>query len=160
VRTESPGGSSATATVLLLLRVVAGLIMAYHGLGKFQGGVSNFAGFIGSLGLPAPLLLAWVTSVLELAGGLAVAVGLLARPVAALLALEMLITGVYVKLIKGGVGILAPPDQPGAGAEVDFLYLVAFLVVVVLGPGAYSVDAALGRERVGTEAAPARGAPA
>jgi uncharacterized membrane protein YphA (DoxX/SURF4 family) len=42
--------SAAAPVVLLLLRLVAGLMMAYHGLGKFQGGIPNFAGSIESLG--------------------------------------------------------------------------------------------------------------
>jgi putative oxidoreductase len=146
MRTISGRLGPAFSAVMLLVRVVAGLMMAYHGLGKFQGGVANFAGFIQSLGLPAPTALAWIVSILELAGGLLIAVGLLSRVTASLLALEMLLTGVYVKLIKAGAGIIAPGDQPGVGAEIDFMFLVAFLVVAVLGPGAYSVDAALGRE--------------
>jgi putative oxidoreductase len=106
-----------------------------------------------SLGFPAPVLLAWIVTLLELVGGLMVAVGLFSRVAAALIALEMLITGVYVKLIKAGVGFIAPGDQPGAGAEVDFLYLVSFLVVAVLGPGRYSLDAAMGREEPAPAAA-------
>jgi putative oxidoreductase len=149
--TASARLSPAVPAMLLLLRLVAGLIMAYHGLVKFQGGIPNFAGGVQSLGFPAATLLAWIVPLVELVGGLMVAVGLFSRVAAALIALEMLITGVYVKLIKSGVGFIAPGDQPGAGAEVDFLYLVAFLVVAVLGPGRYSLDAAMGRE----ESAPA-----
>jgi putative oxidoreductase len=69
--------------VLLLLRLVAGLIMAYHGLGKFQGGIPNFAGAVQSLGFPAPTLLAWIVALLELVGGLLVVVGLFSRVAAA-----------------------------------------------------------------------------
>jgi putative oxidoreductase len=138
--------SPAAPAVLLLLRLVAGLMMAYHGLGKFQGGIPNFAGFVESLGFPASTLLAWIVALLELGGGLMVAVGLFARVAASLIALEMLITGVYVKLIKAGIGFIAPGDQPGTGAEVDFLYLVVFLAVATLGPGRYSLDAASVRE--------------
>jgi putative oxidoreductase len=146
----------AVSAVLLLLRLVAGLIMAYHGLSKFQGGIPNFAGAVQSLGFPASIVLAWIVALLELVGGLMVAVGLFARIPAALIALEMLITGVYVKLIKAGLGFVAPGEQPGVGAEVDFLYLVAFLVVAVLGPGMYSLDAAMGREKAVPAGAAAR----
>lgn len=121
--------------------------MAYHGLGKFQGGILNFAGAVQSLGFPAPTLLAWIVALLELVGGLLVVVGLFSRVAAALIALEMLITGVYVKLIKAAVGLIGAADQPGVGAEVDFLYLAAFLVVAFLGPGRYSLDAAMGRDK-------------
>jgi putative oxidoreductase len=138
--------SSAYPGALLTVRLVAGLIMAYHGLQKFQGGISNFAGFIDSLGLPAAILLAWIVAILELVGGLMIAIGILSRIPAALLVIEMFLTGVYVQLIKGGTGLIAAGDQPGVGAERDFLYMCAFLVVLVFGPGRLSLDAALGIE--------------
>jgi putative oxidoreductase len=147
--------NSAYPAVLLLVRLVAGLIMAYHGLQKFQGGVSNFAAGIDSLGLPAATLIAWIVSLLELVGGLMVAVGIFARIPAVLLVIEMLLTGVYVQLVKAGTGLIAPGDQPGTGAERDFLYLCAFLVIAVFGPGRLSLDAALGIEPKETMMRPA-----
>jgi putative oxidoreductase len=132
--------------VLLVVRLIAGLIMSYHGLQKFQGGISNFGAGLESLGLPAPSLLAWIVAILELVGGLMIALGLLSRIAGSLLVIEMFLTGVYVQLAKAGTGLIAPGDQPGVGAERDFLYLSVFLVIVVLGPGRLSLDAALGLE--------------
>jgi putative oxidoreductase len=132
--------------MLLVIRLIAGLTMAYHGLQKFQGGIVNFAGFIDSLGLPAATLLAWLVAILELVGGLMVAVGILSRITAGLLVIEMFLTGVYVQLSQLGTGLIAPGDQPGVGAERDFLFLSAFLAILVAGPGRLSLDAQFGIE--------------
>src|SRR5919108_2576539 len=147
--------NSAYPAVLLVVRLVAGPIIGYHGLQEFQGGVSNFAAGIDSLGVPAATLIAWIVLILELVGGLMVAIGIFARIPAALLVIEMFITGVYVQLAKAGTGLIAPGDQPGTGAERDFLYLCAFLVIAVFGPGRLSLDAALGIETEETMMGPA-----
>ena len=55
--TASARLSPAVPAVLLLLRLVAGLIMAYHGLGKFQGGIPNIAGAVQS---PAETSCVWL----------------------------------------------------------------------------------------------------
>jgi putative oxidoreductase len=142
-----PRLNAASDAALLILRVFVGVVIAYHGWQKFDGGIANFAGFVESLSLPAPTLLAWVVAVLELVGGVMIAVGLLARLPSVLLAIEMAITGVYVKIAEFDVGLIAPGNQPGTGAEIDFALMAAFIVIAVLGPGRLSLDAALGVER-------------
>src|SRR5688572_11292741 len=71
---------------LTLLRVMAGLMFAMHGAQKVLGA---FGGVDGNGATPPALSLFWVAGVLELIGGLLIAVGLLTRPVAFLLSGQM-----------------------------------------------------------------------
>lgn len=69
---------------LLVLRLPLGLIFIGHGsqklLGAFGGkGIIAFSGFIESLGLPFPVLMAWIAAIAELAGGIMVLTGFYAR---------------------------------------------------------------------------------
>ena len=54
----------------LVVRVIVGVIMAAHGLQKLLGGPANFGGFLGQLGVPAPTLMAFVVTFVELVGGI------------------------------------------------------------------------------------------
>lgn len=133
----------------LVARVVAGVIMAVHGWQKLAGGPSNFAGFLSQLGVPAPGLMAWVVTLVELVGGILLVVGFLSRLAALLLTIDL---AMAIALVKVNVGLIAPPEA-GAGAELDLALIACFLVVLFAGPGALSVDRALGVDRSKAEAA-------
>ncbi|HWL65167.1 MAG TPA: DoxX family protein [Actinomycetota bacterium] len=128
----------------LALRIGVGLTMAWHGWQKIDGGVTNFAGFVESLGIPAPSLMAYLVTGLELLGGIALIAGALTRPIAALIAIEMLLTGFWVKGSKLDVSFIAPE---GAGIELDFVLMAGALALVFWGPGRLSVDHAAGLDR-------------
>lgn len=123
---------------LTVLRVVVGLTMLLHGLPKL-GGFGGFTGFVGQLGFPAPQLFAALVVVAELGGALLL-VGLATRWAALLIALEMVVTTLRVKLPHAG--FIAPPNA-GAGAELDLLIFAGALVLVGLGPGALALDRVL-----------------
>lgn len=122
----------------LALRLAAGVVLAYHGWLKLQD-VGGFAGFVESLGIPAPDVVAYVVTYLEFLGGIALIVGLATRYVAALFAVEMVFTNLLVKL---DVGLVA--DQ-GVGAELDISILAMAVALVLLGAGRWSLDSMLGR---------------
>ncbi len=123
----------------LFLRLAMGPILAYHGYQKVERGVSSFAAFVDSLGVPFPTLAAYAVTFLELGGGLAILVGLLTQVWSLLLAIQF---ALITWLVKLDVGLIAPPGQ-GAGAELDLLILAGALALTVIGPGAFSLDAAL-----------------
>ena len=54
---------------LMVLRVVLGIAFLIHGWSKFSGGVEGVAGFFTSLNIPAPSLVAYIVSIVELVGG-------------------------------------------------------------------------------------------
>lgn len=138
----------------LVLRVIAGVIIAAHGIEKIQGGVGGFAGFVDSLGIPAPTAVAYLVTGLETAGGILLILGLLSRVAGLLLALEMIGTAFFVKLISLDLGVIA---AEGVGMELDLILLAAFAGVVFLGPGRVSLDAVFGIEGERRRAAAASG---
>lgn len=131
------GGADALADLgLLLLRVFAGLAMAFaHGLGKLPPS-PGFVRTVGGLGFPAPELFAWGAGVAEFAGGLLLAIGLLTRPASLAIAFTMAVAA---------FGRHA--DDPFAGKEKALLFLFVAVMYLLTGPGRFSVDALLGGRR-------------
>jgi putative oxidoreductase len=138
---ESVRGAAGYAP--LVVRVLAGIIMFAHGWQKFQGGPANFGGFLSQLGVPAPELMAYVVTFVELVGGALLIVGLLSRLSALLLTIDLVVAIVLVKL---NVGLIAPQGS-GAGAELDLALIAGFLVILLAGPGRFSLDYALDIDR-------------
>ena len=118
---------------LLLLRLASGLFMAFaHGWGKLQkflaGGEIQFADPIG-VGAATSLFLA---ASAEFFAALAIAVGFLTRLSAIPLAFTMFVAGIIVH-----------GDDPFRKKELALVYLVAYVVLLLTGPGRFSVDAIL-----------------
>jgi len=123
---------------LLALRVIAGLMFAQHGAQKLLGW---FADPSRPPGGTAPVFSQMgLAGVLELGGGLLVALGLFTRPVAFVLAGLMAAAYFLAHLPRG----FWPIVNRG---ELAALYCFVFLLLAAIGPGAYSLDAALRRRR-------------
>ncbi len=131
----------------LIVRLIAGTIMAAHGWQKLVGGLGNFGQFLGQLGVPLPGLMAYVVTLVELLGGVLLILGLLSRLAALLLTINLTVA---ILLVKVNVGLIAPPEA-GAGAELDLALIAGFLTVLLLGPGKLSLDRMLGLDGGGTE---------
>jgi putative oxidoreductase len=121
---------------LAILRIVLGIAMAVHGWSKLSGGVDGVAGFFGSLGIPAPALMAWVVTIVELVGGILLIDGFLTQIVGILIALNMLGAILFAFLLRG-----APFIENGAITwEKEAVFAAAALCIVLAGPGAWSAD--------------------
>src|ERR1043165_7688250 len=59
----------------LPLRLIVGYGFIAHGYAKFTRGPDTFAIVLDTIGTPMPLLLAWLTTLVEMIGGLAVLIG-------------------------------------------------------------------------------------
>ncbi|WP_083851069.1 DoxX family protein [Halogranum rubrum] len=122
----------------VLVRLALGIPMVVSGVGKVLGvgpkatGISGFAGFLSSLGVPLPTLAAWGVGLLELVGGALLLVGLLVRVTGALVALDMFVATVLVHL----------PDGYG-GIELTLVLTLIAGSLVLSGPGALSLERAL-----------------
>jgi putative oxidoreductase len=122
---------------LTVLRVVVGVVFLVHGGQKlFFMGFGGVAGFLGSLGVPAPGLFAVIVTLVELLGGLALILGLFTRVVAVLLAVDMLVATLTVHLPNGFF-------VSAGGYEFTLVLLAASVALAVAGPGEAALDKTL-----------------
>lgn len=119
-----------------ILRVVVGVVYITHGIPKLLAGAAGTTHFLAGLGFPLPGFFAWVVTLLESLGGLALIVGFLVTPVAVLFAFEMLM-GIILVHARAGWYVLGPGR---AGSEFDTVLIAALLALVLVGPGTASVD--------------------
>jgi hypothetical protein len=85
VNAFSPFGRLAGFTPLIV-RLIVGVIMAAHGLQKLAMGPTGFGqGMLAQLSVPAPVLMGYVVTFVELVGGILLIAGLFARLAALLL---------------------------------------------------------------------------
>lgn len=123
--------------LLLVIRLYWGLSFAQTGWGKLTN-LDRTAEFFGSLGIPLPKLNAIMAGAAECGGGVLLALGLFARPVAVPLIFTMLVA--YGTADKEALAaITSDPDKFVTAAP--FLYLFAVVIVLVFGPGRFSLDA-------------------
>lgn len=124
---------ASNAWVTTLMRVVLGILFVAHGIGKFQMGLGNVAGWFDSVGVPGAL--AYVIGPLELIGGLLLIVGLFIRYVSALFIIMLLGAILTLKLSAGLLG-----NGEMAGYELDVAYMLVALYLSVAKPTPLSVD--------------------
>ncbi len=115
-----------------IFRLVIGILFASHGAQKL------FGAFGGQVMTSNPLMLA--AGIIELAGGLLIAVGLLTSWVAFVASGEMAVAYFMAHAPRG----FWPLVNQG---ELAVIYCFAFLFVAARGGGAYSLDAAMRRGR-------------
>ena len=118
---------------ITVLRITVGIVFLAHGGQKlFVFGFDNVAGFMGKIGVPAPMLAAIVVSLVEFLGGVALVVGAFTRWAAVPLAITMLVAIMTVHL---KAGFFLP-----AGYEFALTLFSANVALLLLGSGEASVD--------------------
>lgn len=123
---------------LVIIRVILGVIFIAHGYPKlFVFGISGFSNFLSQLGVPLPGLFAVIVTIAEFFGGIALILGIFSRWAALLLAINMIVATLLVKV---KVGLIAPMDKPGVGAELDLALFACALAILAFGPGSISVE--------------------
>ena len=127
---------------LLAARLFIGICFVVHGLGKLGlVGTGNMAGFVGwleELGVPNAAIQARMAMLSEILGGSALALGFLTRPACAVLIVTMIVAA---RLGHRGAGYLITNDPPGAEYTINLAVICG--VILLLGPGSLSLDAAL-----------------
>ncbi|MGR3806506.1 DoxX family protein [Pasteurella testudinis] len=123
---------------LALLRIVAAYIFFWHGTAKFFEIPVSMTGGNGGVALFSQYGLA---GVLEIGGGILLALGLFTRPVAFLLSGQMAFA--YFGVHAGAGNVLMPLLNQG---ELAALYSLVFLYFVFSGAGAFALDNKLGKK--------------
>jgi putative oxidoreductase len=123
---------------LLLLRVVAGCTMAYHGLNKTKnlGGTGKW---FESMGMRPGPVQARLASATEIVAGAALALGLL-TPFAGAAFVGLMTVAAIVSHRKNGFFIF----NKGEGWEYTMVLATIGLTLAMIGPGRYSLDHAIG----------------
>jgi putative oxidoreductase len=139
----------------LYLRAMAGGVFLWEGILKFvyaNQGIGRFT----KLGMPLPHFTADLVACLEIVGGLLLLSGLLTRLIAIPFIFEMIVAilSTKISLYLGTSPLPLPAAPPKVGmwavlhevrSEYAQLLTVAFLLIN--GPGRWSLDALLGKQR-------------
>ena len=126
---------------LVVLRVIFGLFLAYHGYNKLKGGIGGTVGWFRSIGFKWPALQARLAASTEIGAGLLMAAGLL-TPLAAAGMIGVMVVAIVVAHWKVGFFIFLP-DQ---GWEYCASIAVTAWVIATVGPGRFSLDRAFDLE--------------
>ena len=128
-----------TDLAILIMRIFIGTCFVVHGLGKLglvgTGNMEGFIEWLESLNVPMAPVQARLAMLSEIIGGTAIALGVMTRPACLLLIGTMIVAA---RLGHKGCGYLITNDPPGAEYVVNLAAIC--LVIVLLGPGAYSLD--------------------
>jgi putative oxidoreductase len=124
-----------------------------HGFAKLSKGPDAFAVLLHAVDVPAPHLMAWLTTLIEIFGGLAVLLGalipLVSLPMAAVLLVAIFtvhlpygFSSIKLMSITAGRAQFGPP-----GYECDLLYLACLATLVLGGSGPMAIDGYFRRKR-------------
>jgi putative oxidoreductase len=128
------------------LRLIVGYGFMQHGFAKLSRGPDAFASILQGMGVPDPHLMAWITILTELLGGLAVLLGALVTIVSVPMMAVLLVAMFKVHLPYGFSSIkLLAVTATGAkfgpvGYEVILLYVACLTALVIGGSGPLAID--------------------
>lgn len=128
---------------ITVLRIIVGILLMAHGSQKLFGffggyGLEGTGQYMASLGLNPGYLMALLSGSAEFFGGLALFLGLLARP-AALVVTIMLAVAILTVHIHNGL------FMANNGYEYGLALMAASLAILIEGGGRLSVDRALAK---------------
>jgi putative oxidoreductase len=134
--TAGQAGTSGASVAILVGRILLAAMFVLAGFGKLTD-IAGTAGWFGSIGLPAPTILAVLVGLLELFGGLAVIVGYKTRIAALALAVFAI-----------GATLIAHTNFADMMQflifQKNFAVVGGLLVLAFAGAGALSLDARRG----------------
>jgi putative oxidoreductase len=126
---------------LLGLRLATGAIFIAHGLPKFGigggDGLQSLAGWLGSMGVPLPMLSAILVASSEAIGGAMLIVGFMTRFAAATQVIAMLVAVFMVHWSNGLAG--------EGGYQWAMLLGTAVFALMMDGAGRFSIDRSMSR---------------
>ena len=129
------------------LRLIVGYGFLEHGMAKWAKGPGSFAAILQATHVPAPHVMAWLTIIAEIFGGLAILLGAFVALVSVPMILLLMVAVVTVHLPYGFSSIKLMKIVDGRaqfgppGYECDLLYIACIVTLVLCGPSPWSVDA-------------------
>ena len=119
-----------------MVRIVLGCIFFVHGYQKVvTAGLARVTRYFAGEGFPIPEAFAFVSSYLELLGGVALVIGLRTRGVAFLFCIQMLVALIVIEVWARFI----------VHVELPLMLLGLSFVILILGAGPWSVDSLLKR---------------
>jgi putative oxidoreductase len=147
--------TSAPASVILIRLVIGGVFLS-EGIQKFLYPAENGVGRFTKIGIPAPEVMAPFVGVVEIVCGALILIGLLTRLAAIPLIINMLVAILSTKipiLLGHGFWGFSLRTLPYYGfwgmaheARTDFAMLLGSIFLLIVGAGAWSLDARLRRQ--------------
>jgi putative oxidoreductase len=122
-----------------LIRFIAGAMMIPHGYAKVFGGIEGTTKFFASVGLEPALILACYVGLLELVGGICVALGLLTRFMSAQLIGLLAVATFYIHLPSGFIWVKG-------GFEYPLFWMVVMIAITIKGGEKLSLDNLMAKE--------------
>ena len=128
--------SSLQSPFLLLIRVYWGWLFLQSGIGKF-GHIDKVVSFFTDLGIPAPTFNAYFNASLETVGGILLILGLASR----LISVPLLINMIVAYVTADREAFTSFFSEPGKFFGADpFPFLLVSLLILLFGPGKFSLD--------------------
>ena len=131
--------STRDATAKLVLRVMLGVLLLFHGLSKLTGGIAPIGESLTKAGLPAAL--SYGVYVGEVLAPILLVIGAWTRPAALVVAINMVVAIALVHTSQ----LLSVGETGGYALELQAMYLFTALAVALLGAGRFSLGGAQGR---------------
>ncbi len=137
-------GNHLQSPLLFIIRFIWGIQLMQAGFGKLLH-IETPIGYFTQLGIPFPVENAWLVAFTETFGGMFLALGLLSRLTAIPVIINL--TVAYLTTEQKALGELLQLNTDDFFAAAPFLFWFAAIIVLVFGPGAYSVDYLIARWR-------------
>lgn len=129
------------------LRLIVGYGFIAHGVAKWSRGPESFAKLLHVVGVPFPVPMAWMVTLLEVFGGLAIVLGCFVA-IASVPLIASMIVAIFTVQLRFGfssvktIGLTASGPVFGPpGYEINLLYVAALVALILAGPTALSLDA-------------------
>lgn len=121
---------------LLLIRIASGLAFLYHGSGILFGAFGGPGPDKFAAGMHAPSTIGYLVGLAQVAGGLAILIGLFTR-IGAICAAIVMLGAIFLVHLPHGF------DINQGGFEYAFTQLLIAVALILVGPGKYSVGSRL-----------------
>ena len=131
---KQPAYSMSDSSGKLLLRLMLGVFMLFHGYAKITKGVSGIEASLTGIGLPA--WVAYGVYIGEVLAPLLIIVGYYARVGGAIIAINM----IFAIALSHSRQLLDLGRSGGWALELQGFFLLTGLVILLIGPGRFAIN--------------------